>query len=947
MRVGNFAPLLALLLSCAGHGSDPARAPSAQQRPQHPQPDNSAPTLQRVARLYESSDYGKAEALARQLLSNHEQRAEANLWLARVLLATGRYPEAERHAHTAFETSAALNEAARVVLAQTQHERGQLQQAEQTLQQAAQMPQAWAAKRLLGELYIEQGRRAEAEPLLLQLIDAYNDERISASNAEALRQVGRAAHLLRSPADANDAYIEASEARDPPNGELLLWHAETFLGAHDVAKAHDILAELLGRAPHDARALALMAQVKLAQTMNFASAEALARAALEVNPRLTQAHFVLAGVRLRDLELSAAREEIEAGLAENPRDLPLLSLLATAHFLAGDAQAFERVEQQVLQLNAQYGSFYTTVSEYADWEHRYQDIVNLLGRAVIVDPQDAQAHAGLGLNLIRLGEDNAGRVSLKRAFAEDPFNVRVYNTLNLFEQVIDTNYETVAAPPFRFRFARDERPVLERYVPAMMSEAFGKMVGYYQLTPNTPLGVELYGKREYFAVRTSGLPTTGIQGVCFGQTLAVVTPAEAPLNLGMTLWHELAHVFHIQLSHSRVPRWFTEGLAEYETLVARPEWTREHDLELYKAWQGGRLPKVLQMNRAFSHARSMQDIAVAYYASSQILSLLAERYGRDKLRQMLQLWGEGKSTAQVLQEALGITGQELDRQFDAYLGRRLQRYRGKFVASEINVDPLQLQTQLERSPRDRELRLQKALLLLEVNKPSDAARVLAALVREDAQDAQASFAWARALLLSGEPEKAKEKLQSLLARGQDGYEIQLSLARSQQALGQDSSAALQAAHEADPTQEEVLFGLWQLARQAGDIRGELRWLHELAPLARHSPDVYQRYLELLLQQGRVDDALAVGQSAVFVDIEGMRTHLLYAQALLRAGRWAAAQTEFDSALLCRGSATDRAQAHLAYAEALDQRGQRGRATEQRELAAQLQRKLDNSAVKGP
>ena len=36
----------------------------------------------------------------------------------------------------------------------------------------------------------------------------------------------------------------------------------------------------------------------------------------------------------------------------------------------------------------------------------------------------------------------------------------------------------------------------------------------------------------------------------------------------MTLWHELGHVFPIQMSKNHVPRWFTEGLTEYETTRA-------------------------------------------------------------------------------------------------------------------------------------------------------------------------------------------------------------------------------------------------------------------------------------------------------------------------------------------------------------------------------------------
>ena len=60
-------------------------------------------------------------------------------------------------------------------------------------------------------------------------------------------------------------------------------------------------------------------------------------------------------------------------------------------------------------------------------------------------------------------------------------------------------------------------------------------------------------------------------------TLAAISPKAEPFNWGNVLWHELGHVFAIQLSKSRVPRWFTEGLSEYETVRARPEWRREND----------------------------------------------------------------------------------------------------------------------------------------------------------------------------------------------------------------------------------------------------------------------------------------------------------------------------------------------------------------------------------
>ena len=53
---------------------------------------------------------------------------------------------------------------------------------------------------LLGELLIASGKRGEASAPLMTLIEDYNDDKITATDAEGLALVGRAAHLLRSAA---------------------------------------------------------------------------------------------------------------------------------------------------------------------------------------------------------------------------------------------------------------------------------------------------------------------------------------------------------------------------------------------------------------------------------------------------------------------------------------------------------------------------------------------------------------------------------------------------------------------------------------------------------------------------------------------------------------------------------------------------------------------------
>jgi len=118
---------------------------------------------------------------------------------------------------------------------------------------------------------------------------------------------------------------------------------------------------------------------------------------------------------------------------------------------------------------------YGIVGEYAEWEHRYDDIVAMMKEATKLDPDDGKAWAELGLTQMRSGDETAGMESIKKAWSKDKFNVRVFNTLNMYEQDIPNAYETLADGAFKIRYAKDERPVMERYVPRMLGEAFGSM----------------------------------------------------------------------------------------------------------------------------------------------------------------------------------------------------------------------------------------------------------------------------------------------------------------------------------------------------------------------------------------------------------------------------------------------------------------------------------------
>ncbi len=890
--------------------------------------------LARARKQFQSSDYARAEQSFQRAL-RAESQAAAELGLAQLYLITGRYTQALNAADRAAGHDPDYKLLATEIVAQALRRQGELEQALERLGRVSHLPEARSVRLLVGEILIEQGKRAEAEAPLMTLIEDYNEDRIDPQSGAELALVGRAAHLLRSPTDANDAFNEAEQAQEGVT-RTLLWRAELFLEKYDPEHAEEVLLEVLNKAPKHPLANVLLAQVRLDQALDFDEAERLAKKALGVNPKLAEAYFVLAGIALRDMELSRADQHVSQGLRHNPRDLKLLSMRAAVRFLADDAAGFEAAKQAVLSLNPGYSKLYQIIGEFADWEHRYEEIVAMMRAAVQLDSEDAKAHAQLGLNLIRAGEDEAGLSSLRTAFQMDPFNVRVYNTLNLYEETIAKHYVSVDHGRFRIRYHKKEKELLERYVPQLLNAAWEKMVDAYGFEPSAPIGVELYADRESFSIRTSGLPHTAIQGVCFGKTLASMSLAEEKFNLGMTLWHELAHVFHIQLSKNHVPRWFTEGLAEYETLSQRPEWSREQDPSLYAAFRSGRLPKVGAMSRAFTRAEQMSDIATAYYASTQILKYVVDRHGFQKLPEMLKLWGAGKRTPEVVQTALGVSTAVLDTNFRKQLEQSLSRYQKQFVPMQRTgpFDVARVEALVHSKNPEKLTRYGLALLRRGRGAPALRRLDQALAVKPNYPDA---LFWKAYIHVEQDKSKLALPLLSTLVKQHDGYEVQLLLSRVWKSQDQTAKfkQALDKARAFDPTQSEPLIGLFELAKQTGDVDAQIAALKQMASLEEHQGMIHRRLLKLLIEHEKYEQAAELGEAALYADLSSLQTHVLFARALEKTKRLDRAVFELESAALCEGRPKEKGEVYARLAELEIARGQRAKAKAHAKRAREL------------
>jgi tetratricopeptide (TPR) repeat protein len=167
-----------------------------------------------------------------------------------------------------------------------------------------------------------------------------------------------------------------------------------------------------------------------------------------------------------------------------------------------------------------------------------------------------------------------------------------------------------------------------------------------------------------------GMPGLGALGVTFGHVVAMDSPSGRPpgsFHWASTLWHEMSHVFVLQATDSRVPRWFTEGLAVYEETAAAPDWGDRLDPQAIDAIKTKKLLPVAELDRGFIRPSYPAQVIVSYFQGGKICSFIAEKWGYSKLLDMVHSFAKLETTPEVIKNNLGMSPEEFDKEFFAWL----------------------------------------------------------------------------------------------------------------------------------------------------------------------------------------------------------------------------------------------------------------------------------------
>lgn len=470
-------------------------------------------------------------------------------------------------------------------------------------------------------------------------------------SAQSMEQVEGLWKAHRYP-DANDAF-EALAAKFPNNVDYRVHWGRMLLDRAYLKEAGEQFQKVLLLKKDYPPALLGMALLEAGDFDERAAA--LAKKALEGDPKLVEAQELLARMALEDNDNPKAIEESKKALAIDSNSVAAKAFLATIDWLS---------DKKNTPWDPHAAKGYEIAGHFFVINRRYEEGIQYYRKALELDPQLDAARSQLGVNLMRLGQSDEARKQLQQAYDNGFRDAATNNSLKLMDSY--KNFVTFKTDTTTLVLNKKEAELLHPYFEAEMLRVIATYDKKYKMKLDKPVQVEVYPDHEDFAVRTLGLPGLGALGVTFGYSIAMDSPSGRPpgqFHWASTLWHEMSHVYTLTATGFRVPRWFTEGMAVHEETAVNPEWGDRLSPDIIRAIKDKKLLPIAELDRGFVHPTEPSQVIVSYFQGGRICDYINDKWGWDTLLAMLHDFGAGEETREVVRKELKIEPEEFDKQF--------------------------------------------------------------------------------------------------------------------------------------------------------------------------------------------------------------------------------------------------------------------------------------------
>jgi predicted Zn-dependent protease len=469
---------------------------------------------------------------------------------------------------------------------------------------------------------------------------------------------------------AVNGLLAAGEKTYPHDWRIPAQRARLFAETHNEPAAVDSLNAAFAKNGSAAELHALRARLAV-ENFDLTTARRATAQAKRINPELVDLPLLEADMALAELRADLALKHLGADDDQRPLSDEVLGRRLAARESLGMAAANADDDKPSVAALLTQGDAYDRMRRFSQAAAAYRAA---LERA----PQYPGIRAKLGQQLLRLGEEQEGGRLLVEAAQEDPFNVRIKNSLAVLD-VLNT-YATLETEHFVLRFDRTHDQLLATYAAEYLErEVYPDLIARFGYRPPGKALIEIYNRSRntsghgWFSARMVGVPGLHTVGACGGKIVALASPTDMPqpYNWARVLRHEFVHLLNLEQTSFNVPHWVTEGLAVGAEDRPHPDaWLRL----ITRRYKDGTLYTLDEINFGFIRPSNSDDWTAAYAQAELYLEYLSQQHGPESIAQLLAAFAKNRSTHDAVQDAAGVPVEEFERGYREFLASEVKRW---------------------------------------------------------------------------------------------------------------------------------------------------------------------------------------------------------------------------------------------------------------------------------
>ena len=227
------------------------------------------------------------------------------------------------------------------------------------------------------------------------------------------------------------------------------------------------------------------------------------------------------------------------------------------------------------------------------------------------------------------------------------------------ENAVEKDLDTYDEEHFIIKYRKGEQGYEGYWLKNLLRDIYRQVSQDFGAFFNHKTAVLFYGSQEFHDVTGQSLMVGGLYD---GKIrLPAYKQGFKELDLRSAATHEMTHAFVAALSGMRAPAWIHEGLAQYEQNKVLPI-----DLLVFRA--AIRTETLMPLDRMLSESLQIDkmdplEVALFYQEAFKLVSYMVERFSMYRMKEILVKFKEGKQAEQAIEEVLGISTEQLEKEW--------------------------------------------------------------------------------------------------------------------------------------------------------------------------------------------------------------------------------------------------------------------------------------------